>query len=330
MKRILLACVLVMAITQQALPYGHEGHQAVAQMAQAPGMLNQRARDAIRTIIANQRLSDIALWPDDLKRAAGGKGPLASDPEARKFNQRFPDNGGWHFVNLPLASQGYTDDGPFSKPRDIVHMINQCIAILETPPNKPTLFTKRQALRFLVHLVGDIHQPLHVATGYFNSDSQHNAVLITAPAEAQGKPNDRGGNQLFFSPQQELHAFWDTNLVERAANGNTDFDRLATTLLAQVNNPVWKNAHGSFDTPGDYHTWAEQWATDSLAQANQAYANITYGRIIFRAGSGQHTIDRIEIKLPDKYAVNQLDRATTQLAKGGVHLAALLNSIDWK
>ncbi|HVF49964.1 MAG TPA: S1/P1 nuclease [Pyrinomonadaceae bacterium] len=330
MKRLLLACALVLAVTQQALPYGRQGHQAVAQAAQAPDMLNQRARTAIRNLLGNQRLADVALWADDLKGAREGEGPLARDAEARKFNQRFPDNADWHFVNLPLASGVYTPGGPFSKPRDIVNIINECIAILETPPNRPTRFTKRQALRLLVHFVGDIHQPLHVVSGYYDFDAQNNAILIRDPTLARNKPHDLGGNQLVFGGQK-MHGFWDTRMVERVANGNRDFNRLAIILLARLRDPVWMNAHrAGFVNSGDHHAWAAAWATDSLAQANQAYAGLVFGRTTFRVINGKRRIEQIDTTLPNNYADNQLDRATTQLVKATSHLAALLNAIDWQ
>ena len=117
------------------------------------------------------------------------QGPLAKDPEAAQFNHQFPDNGQWHFVNLPLGSAEYTDNGRFSADNDVVQIINQCVKILETPEGQKTRFTKKQALKFLVHLVGDIHQPLHVGTGYYDL-SGPTPVLIEDPAKAYRKQND--------------------------------------------------------------------------------------------------------------------------------------------
>ena len=52
-------------------------------------------------------------------------------------------------------------------------------------------------MRVLVHMVGDVHQPLHVAYGYYDVTDLVHPKLITNPALAVGKPNDRGGNPLF-------------------------------------------------------------------------------------------------------------------------------------
>jgi hypothetical protein len=70
--------------------------------------------------------------------------------------------------------------------------------VLESPTAQPEEFTKVQALRLLVHFVADIHQPLHCGTGYYSLDGSGAAQLITSPTQAFGKPNDRGGNLLFF------------------------------------------------------------------------------------------------------------------------------------
>ncbi len=57
---------------------------------------------------------------------------------------------------------------PFTRANDIVQMIQQCIDILEAETESPH-FTRLQALRWLLHLVEDLHQPLHVASGYYST-----------------------------------------------------------------------------------------------------------------------------------------------------------------
>ena len=71
-------------------------------------------------------------------------------------------------------------------------MISQCIKVLETPGKKKTVMTKTQALRTLIHLVGDIHQPLHVSSGYYDFGPDGQATLITDPVKAKGAPSDQG------------------------------------------------------------------------------------------------------------------------------------------
>ena len=103
----------------------------------------------------------------------------------------------------------------FVGPDDIVHALRQAIAILEavTPPPD---FSKQPALRWLVHLVGDLHQPFHVTTGYYDPNAAKFATKparINAPAAAAvgGVLGDRGANRLLFSASESnnLHALWD-------------------------------------------------------------------------------------------------------------------------
>jgi hypothetical protein len=108
---------------------------------------------------------------------------------------------------------------------------------------KSSEFTKVQALRIIVHLVGDIHQPLHTVSGYYNLTNPEEPKLISDPTDAFGKPQDRGGNQLFYTESQELHALWDTKLVVKVAT-STSFQQLAEIL---------REAPLSPQTPGDYH-----------------------------------------------------------------------------
>ena len=201
MFSILLACAALIFPASHALAYSAQGHKTVAKVAQE--RLNAKARTGIRKILGSTDLVSVAMWPDELKQAKKKKGPLKNDPEAKRFNKKFPGNGGWHFVNLPLDTSSYKLNGPFSKPDDIVHIIEECIRVLE---GSSIRFTKLQALRFLVHLVGDIHQPLHVGCGYYLFDDQNMARLVTNPAEALELTHDTGGNILFFGPKQQMHS----------------------------------------------------------------------------------------------------------------------------
>ena len=323
-QQILFCGALIVALPCHALAFGAEGHRAIARAAES--LLDAKGRAGVQKILGSTNLADIATWPDDLKQAARGSGPLVKNPEAIKFNHDFPKNGSWHFVNLPLGMQSYTDNGPFSDVNDIVHAINGCIRILEgkTTPN----FSKLQALRFLVHLVGDIHQPLHVGTGYFQFDANDHPTLIKNPDAALGKPDDVGGNDLFFSSSKELHAFWDTGLVEQLAGNN--FEQLAAFLSAKMN-PAWMNSHpGDWNTPGDDHSWSEQWATDSVHAANEVYSGITFGNVTFDT---HHNLRRIDIMFAPSlqaYTSSHVDRETVQMVEASAHLAQLLNRLQWK
>ncbi|HEV2859444.1 MAG TPA: S1/P1 nuclease [Pyrinomonadaceae bacterium] len=318
---IALCCATLLASAPPANAYGSQGHRTIARLAQE--RLNATARARIQNILGNTDLVALAMWPDELKQAKKGKGPLKNDPEAKAFNQKFPGNGGWHFVNLPLDTTAYQLNGPFSKPDDVVHIIEDCVRVLE---GTSTRFTKRQALRFLVHLAGDIHQPLHVGCGYYRFDDDSNALIVTNPAEAVGLTHDTGGNVLFFSENDDgepnqLHSFWDTALVERLT-GSGGVTALANFLAQRVDNP-----DPSWSTPGTHRRWARHWATDSVTQSREVYRGLTFGQAFFE---DDERLQEIETTLPPNYAANQRERAAAQLAKAGFRLKELLNRIQWQ
>jgi hypothetical protein len=80
-------------------------------------------------------------------------------------------------------------------------------------------------------------------------------------------------------------------------------------------------------TSGDYHQWAQVWAIESVQIAALAYRGITFGLAEFDAG--QHLM-RINITLPTNYLDNNRGYAAQQLARAGVRLAQLLDTLKWQ
>jgi hypothetical protein len=213
------------SVRTPAYPWGAQGHQAIGEAARS--MLTPAARIEIQKILGNDDLASISVWLDDVRNLAHHHtGPLKNDQEAKAFNKKFPHNDSWHFVNLPVGFTNYALSGPFSSSDDIVHALRRAISVLE---GKSSAFTKIQALRIIVHLVGDCHQPLHTVSGYFDVSDLNHPQLISDPANALDKPQDRGGNQLFYTKSQELHALWDTKLVVKVGTTNS-FQELAAIL----------------------------------------------------------------------------------------------------
>jgi hypothetical protein len=308
-------------LSANAFAYGQQGHQAVALVASE--LIQPGTAQNIRRILGNESLEQVATWPDELKQAKKRHGSLAGDAEAQTFNEMFGDNGQWHYADLPLGTQKYSDAGKFIRDNDIVHALNECIQTLESPVGsnpKVSRLSKKQALRFLVHLVGDIHQPLHLGTGYYDLSGPI-PKLILDPAQAYRHQDDSGGNYLRYGKTHfdELHAFWDDRLVEQVAHSKSP-ERLAEVLTSASSLKKWS-------TPGDYHQWAEAWATDSIHEAKEAYTGIVFTGME-RKRNGK--LKLIYIQLPQNYASAQSGRASNQLAKAAVHLAQLLNAIHWQ
>ncbi len=306
---------LVLVAAPRAYPWAAEGHVAIAEVAQ--GMLTPEVKAKTDAILGKDGLPTVASWLDDVRNALRHSvGPLKNDPEARAFNANFPENGEWHYVNLPVGVSVYSETSPFASKNDIVHAINHCVDVLE---GRAADLNPVQALRTLIHLVGDAHQPMHTIAGYYDLGDLAHPKLIADGTAAVGRPDDRGANQLFYGKSLELHAYWDKKMpqkVQRAQPKETLAHQVATGLTVQT----WATA-------GDYHQWAAKWVGESAGEAINAYKGIQFGQATLNEDK---TIARIEITLPDRYDEIQTARAKIQLAKGACHLAQLLNAIRYK
>jgi hypothetical protein len=199
------AGIVLLTLTSRAFGWGNEGHQAIAEAVQ--GALTDRVAKALAQILVGSdalppgTLASIATWPDEVRaRHAFGKIAVgwddAAKQEADRFNRDHPTNAQWHFVNLPLGATRYPADlaslpaadsmGAFTSRDDIVQALQTCITILESATPTPT-FSKVQAVRWLVHLVGDIHQPLHVTTGYYDTTADG---FSSTPTRVDDAPNE--------------------------------------------------------------------------------------------------------------------------------------------
>ena len=145
---------------------------------------------------------------------------------------------------------------------------------------------------------------------------------------------DRGGNGLSFSTSVELHALWDRCLPNLAVTLACSASN-AQALAAGLRTLVTPQAIAAAATPGDHHTWAVAWATDSLEQAvatNAYTVNLASG--IKHVDSHTHEASVLAtITSPTKANYTTAARATAtgdQLTKAAVRLADLLNAIAWK
>jgi hypothetical protein len=155
-----------------ALAWGKTGHRVVAAIADA--QLSGLARAHVKEILGQaESLDEAANWPDEMR----------SDPAPFWQKTSTP----WHYVTL----NGVIYD--HAPPQgDALEALNKYSATLRDP--NASLADKQTALRFVVHIVGDLHQPLHV-----------------------GKCCDKGGNDVkvkWFGRDLNLHSVWDSALVD--------------------------------------------------------------------------------------------------------------------
>lgn len=186
--------------------WGLTGHRVVGEVAQR--YLSKSAERGIKKLVGKEGLGMMSNWPDFMK----------SD---RSFDHVDP----WHYVTIP---DGQTYDQIEKDPKgDIVEAIGRMITTLESKDE--TKEKKVQALKFLIHFVGDIHQPLHV-----------------------GKPGDRGGNDVkvkWFGKKVNLHHLWDEELIE--------FQKLSFTEYATALDIVEKSTIKSW-MKDDINVWIKE------------------------------------------------------------------------
>jgi hypothetical protein len=320
-----------------AFAWGDEGHQTVGKIASL--RIKPHTAQSLAPILKpGDTLANMATWADTVKEHMGSADP---DPDTSAFlkdlahNERNRD---WHFVDLPLGCASYQTCNGFTPDHDIVHLINICIRTLQDNPDPNQPLTKRNALRLLVHFIGDMHQPLHVGVGYIDPDGPNHTILIARDPQVirqRNLRNDRGGNQLIIdNDRKNLHGFWDFDLVKSlmGVTNKPTSDQLGRFLKqTQSPRPGWQ-AQGPIDT------WAAQWATDSLKLSrDQAYRSVRIvrertipvlrdGRPLIR--DGQPVMQTVyDITRPSNYKVVNRNNVREQLAKGGFRLAKLLDEI---
>jgi hypothetical protein len=255
-----------------ALAWGKTGHRVVAAIADT--QLSGLARAHVKEILGGaESLTEAATWPDEMR----------SDPAAFWQKTSTP----WHYVTLDgIIYDHAPPEG------DALKALDHFRAVLQDP--KASLADKQLALRFVVHIVGDLHQPLHV-----------------------GKCCDRGGNDVkvkWFGKPTNLHAVWDSALVD---DEQLSFTELAAKLERHTG-PAQVIAWWDIN-PRDWITESGQ-IRDSLYPTDADKA---------RASKGKKQ-KRGEDALPDlsySYVYRSTPIMEERLSKAGVRLAAYLNDI---
>ncbi len=192
------------------LGFGAMGHRISGEIAQQ--YLNPGTALAVSALLKGESLAAASTWADEMRGA--------------RDNPEFWSNrhaASWHFVNIPDDSD--YEASPKARAGDAYAALLTFTAILkdETLPEGPVkegltvyfgdlnaadtrLPLRRLALRFLIHLVGDLHQPLHV-----------------------GRQQDLGGNRIgvrWFNRRSNLHAVWDTQLVQASGRSVAEMSQI--------------------------------------------------------------------------------------------------------
>lgn len=221
MKKLFIFCLLCVSVA--LISWGFKGHRAVASIAQKH--LTSNTAYVVSAYLKGESMSDVATWADE---------------------NRSRTTAPWHFLNLPL---GLTREqfAKFVSESDN----NVYSAILKTEASlKDANLTpdqKNDALKYLIHLVGDAHQPMHVS-----------------------RKEDKGGNTIqlrFDNRGTNLHSLWDSKLIDHEGLSEAEIAKtydLATT--AQIRQ--WQS-----DSP-------MQWIWESYQISSELYAQAKPGQVI--------------------------------------------------
>lgn len=166
----LVLSALLLALPCSVWAWGQNGHRAVGHIAEQ--YLTEEVRYTARRLLDGHSLADASTWADEIK----------SDPA---WNFASP----WHYVNVDDDETYAT--APKSPGGDAIEAIERMRVTLKdrSQPRQKRV----EALKFLIHLVGDLHQPLHF-----------------------GRRSDRGGNDVkvkWFGHETNLHTVWDSSII---------------------------------------------------------------------------------------------------------------------
>lgn len=225
MKKFFLNLMPLLAVLSftSVYSYGTTGHRIVAEIAEHH--LSGKAKRHLKKIIGDESLAYWANWPDFIKSDTTG---------VWKHTDQ------WHYVNInPQPDfKSFSDSLQAQTGPNLYTQIKTLSAQIK---DKNTTDKDREiALRFLIHLVGDSSQPLHV-----------------------GRAEDLGGNKIklkFFGENTNLHTLWDSKLIDFQKYSYTEYARV---LDVKSKEEVKQIQSGTL----------EEWLYDSHQSANKIYAN---------------------------------------------------------
>ena len=230
MKKSILTSLLLTIACLNAWAWGQKGHDVTAYIAEQH--LTPTAKAAVESILDGRSIIYWANWLDN----ASHQRPLAYTKT-------------WHYKNIDEGVR--YEEAPANPAGDAVTAIKSRIEILNNP--ETSLEERQLALKILIHVVGDIHMPLHM-----------------------GHATDLGGNRIkvkFFNRENNLHSVWDSSLPESAhkwsyTEWQQQIDRANPALQTEI-------ISGTVD----------DWAKETVAIASDVYtyfqpgANISYNDI---------------------------------------------------
>lgn len=248
---LVIACL---ALPMALLGYGQNGHRVVGAVAEAH--LNKKAQKAVENLLDGHSLAYVSTYMDEVKS-----------------DDNFDHTHSWHWVTIPDGKR-YPETEK-NEEGDLIEAIERMQHTLSCEDSSRA--SRVEALKFLVHLMGDLHQPLHVGNG-----------------------TDRGGNDVkveWFGRRSNLHRVWDSEMLK---SRDFAYSELAAELLATTKKDQ-----------------VRQWSRGTVME--WAHEIMQYRSQVYRIENPEY--------MGYQYTYRNWELLTTELAKGGVRLAAVLNEI---
>ncbi|MCS6974719.1 MAG: S1/P1 nuclease [Cyclobacteriaceae bacterium] len=211
----LISTLIILLINLSAWAWGPTGHRVTGYIAEK--YMTKKAKKTVRRILGGHSLAMVSTWMDEVR----------SDSAYNYMTD-------WHWVTIP---DGQTYEQAEKNPKgDVIMTIERIITELKSKKLSPREEAER--IKVLVHLVGDIHQPLHV-----------------------GRGDDRGGNDIrvtWFRTDSNLHRVWDSDMID---DTRLSYTELAESLLAPTDSllKVWQRSN------------VRDWAYESMNYRKQVY-----------------------------------------------------------
>lgn len=252
----------------RAAAWGAKGHQIIARIATA--RLSTSARQAIASLLRpSETLESVSTWADQV---------------------RTEEKASWHFVPIPLKDSYYSPTKDCQRGKTcIIEAIGQQLVILRDTNYDSA--KRAEALKFLIHLIGDLHQPFHVTTNTNPQDFSASKVKVKT---LTGRPTN-------------LHEVWDTDLV--------DYGRQSKSVSAYAT-LLSNRFQRSVSTQGS----VTDWALEAHRLPWSAYYH-TSGDFMVAAS------EREAWKLDQPYYDKNLPVVELQLVRAGARLAKVLNDV---
>ncbi len=272
MKFFILGLALV---STNSFAWGPTGHRVVGEVAQ--GKLNPATLKKVKEILKGKSLADVSTWADEIR----------SEPD------KYKDTFKWHYTDFP---DGHKHHDESSSSGLLMTSIQNQIKILKD--KKSTADQKETAMKFLVHLVGDLHMPLHVGNG-----------------------KDRGGNWChvtFHGKKMNLHHLWDEAMI--------DFNKLSFTEMSRFIQEGLVEKDEKTLTGGKLADWVEE----SKNLRNEVYPpeakSSKKKKDHFNYCNDDGVKKEFRPALGYEYSYKFYPVLEKQLLKGGLRLAHILNT----